>query len=75
MPKFPTFPTLFDEVLQINISKLKASGYLNPEQIKKGTLTWARSGNKIGSISIWVNNNDRQPFIELDYMFKAEPRK
>ena len=46
MPKTPTFPTLFDEVLQIDISKLIQWKYLNPEHIKSSTLTWSRNGNK-----------------------------
>lgn len=75
MPKFPTFPTLFDEALQIDISKLKEWGYLNPEQIRSGTLIWSRNGNKTGSISINVNTTKEQPFIELDYKYKNEPRK
>ena len=51
MPKYPKFSTLFDEVLQINISKLKEWNYLNSEQIENVTLTWSRNGNKTGSIS------------------------
>ncbi len=50
MPKFPTFPTLYDEVLQINISKLKQWEYLNPDQVKTGILTWSRNGEKTASI-------------------------
>ena len=75
MAKTPTFPTLFDEVLQINISKLKEWKYLNPEQLKNGTLTWSRHGNEIGSISIKVNTLSKQPYIELDYKHNEEPRK
>jgi hypothetical protein len=74
MPKFPTFPTLYDEVLQINITKLKEWSYLNPEQIKSGTITWSRNGNPIGSISIKVNTHSEQPYIELDYKYRDEPR-
>ena len=46
MPKPYTFPTLFDEALQISISKLKEWDYLNPEQLINSTLTWSRNGNK-----------------------------
>ncbi len=74
MPKFPTFPTLYNEVLQLSISNLKEWEYLNPEQIKNGTLTWSRNGNKIGSISIKVNTHSEQPYIELDYKYRDEPR-
>ncbi len=74
MPKPHTFPTLYNQALQISISKLKEWEYLNPEQIKSGTLTWSRNGNKTGSISIRVNTLSEQPSIELDYKYRDEPR-
>ncbi len=74
MPKPYTFPTLYNEALQIPISKLKSCGYLNPEQIKSGTLKWSRRGNPTGSISIKVNTKSEQPYIELDYNYRDEPR-
>ncbi len=74
MPKPHTFPTLYNEALQIHISKLKGWGYLDPEQIKSGTLNWSRNGNPTGSISIKVNTQTEQPYIELDYLYKGEPR-
>lgn len=69
-----TFPTLYNEALQISISKLKEWEYLNPEQIKSGTLNWSRNGNQTGSISIKVNTHSEQPYIELDYKYRDEPR-
>lgn len=74
MPKPHTFPTLYNEALQIHISKLKGWGYLDPEQIKSGTLNWSRNGNPTGSISIKVNTQTEQPYIELDYKYRDEPR-
>ena len=74
MPKPYTFPTLYNEALQISISKLKEWEYLNPEQIKSGTITWSRNGNETGSISIKVNTHSEQPYIELDYKYRDEPR-
>jgi hypothetical protein len=74
MPKPHTFPTLYNEALQIHTSKLNGWGYLNPEQIKSGTLNWSRNGNATGSISIQVNTQSEQPYIVLDYNFKDEPR-
>lgn len=74
MPKFPTFPTLYNEALQIDISKLKGWGYFKPKQIKSGTLTWNSNGNPTGSISIQVNTHSEQPYIELDYKYGNEPR-
>lgn len=74
MPKPHTFPTLYNEALQISISKLKVWGYLNPNQIQSGTLNWSRYGNILGRISISVNTNSDQPYIELDYNYRDEPR-
>ena len=75
MPKPHTFPTLYNEALQIHISKLKGWGYLDSKQIKSGTLNWSSKGNPTGSISIQVNTQSEQPYIELDYKFREEPRK
>jgi hypothetical protein len=74
MPKPSTFPTLYNEALQLNISKLKEWGYLDPKQIKSGTLNWSRNGNPTGSISIQVNTYSERSHIILDYKFKDEPR-
>jgi hypothetical protein len=74
MPKPYTFPTLYNEALQISISKLKEWEYLNPEQIKKGKVTWSSNGNQRGSISIKVNTKSEQTYIELDYKYRDEPR-
>ncbi len=74
MPKPYTFPTLYNEALQIDISKLKGWGYLDPEQIKIGTLNWSRNGNPTGSISIKVDTHSEQPYIELDYKYRDVPR-
>lgn len=74
MPKPATYPTLFDEVLQISITKLKEWGYLEPGQIKAGTITWSRNGNRTGSISIKVNTRSEQPYVELEYTFNEQAR-
>ncbi|MGX1025270.1 hypothetical protein [Psychroflexus sp. MBR-150] len=74
MPKFPTFPTLYDDVLQLNITILKQWGYLKPNQIKSGQLDWSRNGNVFASISIKVNTQTQNPFVELDYNFNDVPR-
>lgn len=75
MPKPYTFPTLYDEVLRINISKLKEWNYLNPDQYKSGIITQSSNGEKTASISITVNTYSKQPYIELDYKFNDKPRK
>ncbi|MFC5270026.1 hypothetical protein [Adhaeribacter terreus] len=73
MPKFPTFPTLYDEVLTIYISKLNKWGYLNPGQIKGGTLSWSWRGNQTANISIWVNTHSKTPYLELNYKCQNKP--
>jgi hypothetical protein len=75
MSKTHTYPTLFDKTLQIHLSKLKEWGYLNPAQIKSGIITWSSNGNQTGSISILVNTLNEEPFIELDYKYRDQPRK
>jgi len=74
MPKPYTFPTLYNDVLQISITKLKEWEYLKPEQLKSGIITWSRNDNKRGSISITVNTKIEKPYIELDYKSNDEPR-
>tara|TARA_R110002167_G_scaffold312948_4_gene518637 strand:- start:3230 stop:3838 length:609 start_codon:yes stop_codon:yes gene_type:complete len=79
MPKPSSFPTLFDEVLQIHISKLKAWGYLEPNRLKNGTLTWSSTRwggikQERGSISIRINTYSGRPYVELDYKFGEESR-
>ncbi len=75
MPKPHTFPTLYNDALQVHISKLKEWGYLRKGQIRSGTISWSRNGNPTGSISIKVDTQSEQPYIELEYNFKDEPRK
>jgi len=74
MPKPRTFPTLYNDALQLSISKLKEWGYLKRGQTLSGTINWSRNGNPTGSISIKVNTRTEQRYIELDYNYKDEPR-
>lgn len=75
MAKPQTFPTLYDNALQMSIKKLNEWGYLKRGQKFRTQLDWSRNGNLIGSISINVNTHSEQPYIELDYKFRDEPRK
>ena len=74
MAKFPTFPTLYDSVLKISMSKLISWGYLKPNQIINSNMNWSRNGIKTAEIGIYINTNNEYPFIELNYKFKDEPR-
>ena len=75
MPKTHTFPTLFDEVKTVSISFLTKHLYLKPNPRQSGTITWSSNGNKTGSISIQVNTQSEQPYIELDYKCNEAPIK
>lgn len=54
MPKFPTFPYLFDEEKNISTSKLLQWGYLKMNTRKRGTITWSRNGVETSSIGIEI---------------------
>lgn len=74
MPKPHTFPTLYDDVLQISLTRLKEWGYLKPNQIMPGKINWSRNGEPIGEISIRVDTMAARPYIELNYNWRKEPR-
>lgn len=74
MPKPHTFPTLYNDALQLRISRLKEWGYLEKGQTMSGTITWSTNGNPTGSISIKTNTLGEQPYVELDYNFRDEHR-
>ncbi|MFN3761272.1 MAG: hypothetical protein ACK4SF_18820 [Algoriphagus aquaeductus] len=75
MPRYSNLPTLFDNALQIHISKLKEWGYLYPNQWKTSTLNWSRNGEKTGSISIGVSTLEGNEYLHLKYNFRDEPRE
>lgn len=52
MPKYATFPYLFDEGKYISIKNLKKWGYFKMNTLKKGDITWSRNGVETSSISI-----------------------
>ncbi len=74
MAKFPTFPTLYDNVLQISIKKLKEFGYLEKNKVITSSLHWSRNGEETASISIRVNTFTEPHHIELIYNTNGEPR-
>lgn len=66
MPKPHTFPTLFDDLLHLNISDFKKFGYLKMNECKTGVLTWSKNEVKTNSISVYLNTIDN-PYLELSY--------
>lgn len=75
MPKPTTFPTLYDNVLQLNICELRKDGCIKPGQTYSGTISWSRDGNTSASIGITVNMRHAAPYIELSYLYNSESRK
>lgn len=73
MPKPHTFPILLDEVLQLDLSKLRKWDYLKPNQSRSGIITWTRNYDT-SSISIKVSTFS-EPYIELSYKFNGELRE
>jgi len=74
MPKPATYPTLFDNVLQLHITRLKKWGYLETNTSKGGAIDWSSNGESIGRISIFHLSNETENYIELDYKYRDEPR-
>lgn len=73
MPKFSSFPTLYDDCKTVTITFLKQHGYLQPDRWRSGTITWSRNGNKTGSISITTFTYAENPYLELDYKCNDKP--
>jgi hypothetical protein len=75
MPRYSDFPTTFDNVLQLSITKLKEWGYLKPGQTNSGTVNWSSQGNPTGSVSILVTTEIETATIIFDYRYCGEPRR
>ena len=76
MAKPHTFPTLFNEVLQVKIASLKKWGYLDPNQMTvDASISWSRNGEQIASINVSTNMLKDPPFIELIYNYNSETRR
>lgn len=73
MPKYPTYPYIYDSTLQLKISNFTED--LKQNFIGLKTLTWSTNGNESGNIQIFLNFNCEQPYIVLIYSYKEQPRK
>jgi hypothetical protein len=73
MAKYPTFPTLLDEVKTLTLTNLKKWGYLGPSSIKQGTVFWSWRGERTSSIGITVNTLSALPYLELNYTCQGQP--
>lgn len=73
MPKYPTYPYIFDSALQLKISNFKQDFKDKFKGFK--TVTWRTNGKETGKIQIFLNFKSEQPFLILDYSYRGEPRK
>lgn len=71
MPKQYTFPTLFDEVKQVSITKLKEFGYMEPDSFRSGRFFWNRNGQEVASINLTVNLINA-PYTEFSYTYNKD---
>jgi len=74
MSRISMFPTVFEDVLQINISKLKGWGYLEPNQWKSGQLNWTRNGSPNGDIFIAICTHEGNEYLQFRYSYRDQPR-
>ena len=75
MSKYRTYPTIFDDAYQIEITKLKEWGYLTPGQVTQAKIKWSLRGEETAVISILIDMNQYNPFIELNYKCNDKPYK
>ena len=73
MPRISNCPILFDECKTISITKFSNWGYLKPNQIRNGKISWSINENSTGSISIMVDTFAAQPYVSLDYLCNGIP--
>ena len=67
MPKPNTFPILYDELKTVSISFLTKQGYLKQNLLRYGKIEWSRNGDKTGSVSIKVNMESENQYLEFHY--------
>jgi len=68
MARYSSYPTLYDDVHTVSITKLKEWDYLKLNQIKTGCMSWSTNGNKTGSIGIEVNTEEM--YVRLFYTYQ-----
>jgi hypothetical protein len=73
MPKASTFPIIFDKLNQLSITFLSISGYLKPNVLQEGTVSWKWNGHENARITIQSNTKAEKPYIELTYRCNEAP--
>jgi len=75
MGRHSGIPYLFDHCKTVNISKLKAWGYLHLFTCKSGTINWSRNGEQTDNIGILINIGESLGSLSFDYTYDNEPVK
>src|SRR5271154_4889055 len=68
-------PIIIDHCRAISISDLRHRGWLKPDQIRSGTLTWRVDDDEIGSVYAAINTYSESPTIELAYFYNGREIK
>lgn len=71
MPKPHSLPYFNEDLLKLDISKLKSCNYLSGKKISSGEITWRVRGNKIGAVNFELNTLSKEPFMKLDFTFNG----
>lgn len=67
MPRYSTYPYLFDESKSISTIKLRKWGYLKTPVHIGSSIIWSRNGVETSSIGIIIKMNDYESSITLKY--------
>ena len=63
-----------DEYLCISIADIKRLGYLNPNTVCQGVVTWNRGGRKAAEVTMRVKTTG-VPFVSFGYSYKGTPTR
>lgn len=64
-------PTLYDDVLQLKMHRLKEWGYIREGNHQHAKVHWLVNGIEVASISIEVRMYSLSPYIMLDYKYRG----
>ncbi len=73
MPRYSTYPTLYDELKTITIAALKKLGYLK-SGYRKGNLRWTCRGEPTGDvdITVWLDEQQGRGILTISYIYAKE---
>ena len=66
---------IFENTLQLSLSKLKEWGFLHRGTVKTSILTWRLNGEITGSIKLRADNLSNNCHIEMEYKIDSIDRK